>query len=219
MSEGIVLKNHTGTILDYNNAALDVLGISAEQLNGKTSIDPDWHSTRLDGSSFPDNEDPVILALTTAKPQKNVIIGIETKGSEKHWIIINSVPLFLEDEKKASHSVSTFANITKQVMAQQALVQSAKMTSLGEMAGGVAHEINNPLAIIISATGLILNYLSTQPVEIEKAIKMVKKIETTAQRISQIVKGMRIFSRNSASFGSLSIVPCSILPKASRTSG
>jgi len=197
MSEGVVLQDRTGKIVDYNTAALKVLGLTADQLVGKTSMDPDWCSIREDGNIFPGEEHPAMVTLSTSKHQNNVVMGIQTKGNETRWITINSAPIFLDGEKDPSHAVSTFADITNEKVAQQALFQTAKMTSLGEMAGGIAHEINTPLAIILSATHQIETFLGIAPPNIEKSLYKLKKIESTAQRISQIVRGLRTFSRNS----------------------
>lgn len=74
--------------------------------------------------------------------------------------------------------------------------QSAKMATLGEMSGGIAHEINNPLSIIgLSAESIRKMALKGQWDE-NKLLGNVDKIERTVERISKIVKGMRSFSRN-----------------------
>lgn len=73
---------------------------------------------------------------------------------------------------------------------QSKLVNSAKMTALGTMAGGVAHEINNPLAIITGRTHLLREQLQSEACDISKAVESVEKIEKTALRISKIVKGL-----------------------------
>lgn len=80
---------------------------------------------------------------------------------------------------------------------QEALFHSTKMASLGEMAGSIAHEINTPLAIILSAAQQIEKFLEQTEPNIEKSLYKIKKIETTAKRISETVRGLLIFSRNS----------------------
>ncbi len=75
------------------------------------------------------------------------------------------------------------------------LISSSRLASLGEMAAGIAHEINNPLAVIIGRTELILTQIaegSLSEVDIEKALS---KINDMAQRISKIVISMRKVSR------------------------
>jgi C4-dicarboxylate-specific signal transduction histidine kinase len=81
--------------------------------------------------------------------------------------------------------------------AQAVLVNSAKMASLGEMAGGISHEINTPLAVITMRTQQVMLLMSEKDQSShEKALSLVEIIEATAYRISSIVQGMRAFSRS-----------------------
>ena len=80
------------------------------------------------------------------------------------------------------------------------LMQSAKMASLGELAGGIAHEINNPLSIIIGRTQLLKQKLEeAQSGEMDPMAcqQNLEKIEDTAALIAKIVKGLSSFSRKS----------------------
>jgi len=84
----------------------------------------------------------------------------------------------------------------RQLQAQQMQsVQSAKLASLGEMAGGVAHEINNPLQVILSASEFLKDLMTDQNLDREGLIESVHMIANTAQRIDKIVKGLKYFAR------------------------
>lgn len=74
--------------------------------------------------------------------------------------------------------------------------QAAKMAILGEMAGGIAHEINNPLTIISLNTETARKQLMRNPSDFAKIDHHLLKVERTVDRISKIVKGMKAFSRN-----------------------
>lgn len=77
--------------------------------------------------------------------------------------------------------------------AQDSLIQSAKMSALGEMAASIAHEINNPLSIIhFHATNLKESGLPAP------AVELVEKIDATSSRIARIVSGLRAFARGDA---------------------
>lgn len=76
------------------------------------------------------------------------------------------------------------------------MIQTSKMSSLGEMAGGVAHEINNPLAVIVMRVETIKKKLEDGSLDQAQLLDALGKIETTAEKIAQIVKGLRTFSRN-----------------------
>jgi signal transduction histidine kinase len=81
---------------------------------------------------------------------------------------------------------------------QLQLIQSAKMASLGEMAGGVAHEINNPLAIISGYASIIETQLKSPQFDQNIVIKHAAQIQKSVERIGRIVKGLRSFSRETA---------------------
>lgn len=85
----------------------------------------------------------------------------------------------------------------KLIKDQQArMISSAKLSSLGEMASGIAHEINNPLAIIKGKAYHILKKLEAGEVNIEFLSKEISKIEQNSLRIVKIIKGLRTFSRH-----------------------
>lgn len=73
----------------------------------------------------------------------------------------------------------------------------ARLSVLGEMASGVAHEINNPLAVVFGKAALLRTFLEKgQEIDREKLLESLQKIETTAERISKIVKGLGAMARD-----------------------
>lgn len=80
----------------------------------------------------------------------------------------------------------------------RSLVQSSKMAALGEMAGGIAHEVNSPLSIIIGNIDLIKAKLSSDKFDIEKVSTLLDKVEATSFRIARIIQGLLNFSREAS---------------------
>jgi two-component system NtrC family sensor kinase len=76
--------------------------------------------------------------------------------------------------------------------AQKAMMQSAKLVSIGQMAAGIGHEINNPLGNILSLTKLIEREI---PEEETRLRKDVQKVREEADRVSRIVRGILNFAR------------------------
>lgn len=196
MVEGLILQDREKKIIDSNASVYSILGFSANQfITDKSSADG-WRAIHEDGSDFSFEEHPSKKALEIGLIQKNVIMGIEKKLGELKWISLTATPLFLSPENFPSHVVTTFSDITEQKIAQQALMQSAKLSSLGEMAGGIAHEVNTPLAIICLLASRTQKMLKLNPIPTEDINEKLIKIEATGYRISKIVKGLLAFSRN-----------------------
>lgn len=88
-------------------------------------------------------------------------------------------------------------NVLKKLEEQQAMIiQSEKLAALGMMAGGVAHEINNPLTIIQLRTNQLKKGLEKADIDRESFIKALNGIDSTILRISKIVCGLRTFARD-----------------------
>jgi two-component system NtrC family sensor kinase len=74
-------------------------------------------------------------------------------------------------------------------------IETAKMASLGEMAGGIAHEINNPLTVISGSVSLIVRYINKESIDFTRIDKLAEKITFTIKRIENIINGLRTFAR------------------------
>ena len=77
------------------------------------------------------------------------------------------------------------------------LAQSAKMAALGEMAGGIAHEINNPLVILEARASLLKRLIERSDGDPETKLRAVATIRETVARIARIVKSLKTFARES----------------------
>ncbi|MCV6637758.1 PAS domain S-box protein [Candidatus Albibeggiatoa sp. nov. NOAA] len=116
MHDGVVMQNAQGQIITCNQAAEKILGLTAEQMMGRTSVDPRWHTIHRDGTTFSGETHPAMITLRTGQPQNNIIMGVNKPNGQLSWVSINSEPIFLD---KTSHKpdavVSSFSNITQQV--------------------------------------------------------------------------------------------------------
>ncbi|MEC9282297.1 MAG: XylR N-terminal domain-containing protein [Bdellovibrionota bacterium] len=89
---------------------------------------------------------------------------------------------------------------TEQISAQQvSMLETAKLGALGEMAGGIAHEINNPLAIIKTRTEILMNRIEKDEIPKEEVLRFLGNIEQTVERLGSVVRGLKNLSRSSDS--------------------
>lgn len=92
----------------------------------------------------------------------------------------------------------TTSDITKRLEAEQQLVQAGKMTTLGEMATGVAHELNQPLTVIKTASNFFMKKIRKgEKLDEEVLFTMSSEIDRHVDRATKIMNHMREFGRKS----------------------
>lgn len=92
--------------------------------------------------------------------------------------------------------------LEKEVQEERAKsILSSRLASIGEMAAGVAHEINNPLTIINTAVMMLKKLISRKKLSDEILLESLNDIGQTVKRISQIISGLKNLSRDSSGEG------------------
>jgi PAS domain S-box-containing protein len=120
MAQGVVYQNTAGEIISANPAAQRILGLTLDQLQGRTSTDPAWQSIHPDGSDFPGHTHPAMVALLTGQEVRNVMMGICKPGQpDKTWININATPQFEPGQPKPYQVYAIFEDITERVREEQ----------------------------------------------------------------------------------------------------
>ncbi|MBM4274903.1 MAG: PAS domain S-box protein [Deltaproteobacteria bacterium] len=117
---------------------------------------------------------------------KEVLVGRE---DDKRWLHMVKVPVY--DEERITGILTAARDITEIKQYQEKLIQSLKMEQLGKLAGGVAHEINTPLCVILGYAQMLLEDF---PQDTE-SYEYLQLIEKQAQICRRIVGDLLSFSR------------------------
>lgn len=121
MAQGVVYQSADGTITRANPAAQRILGLSLDQMQGRTSMDPGWHTLREDGSDLPGSEHPAMLALRSGEASDGVM-GVFNPGEGSHrWIQVHATPQFPPEGDRPEAVVTTFEDISARRQAEDKL--------------------------------------------------------------------------------------------------
>jgi len=198
---GIVVHDvEKNKVKSYNRAALKFLGLTNDQLLGKSTVEPGWGFIDENGVTLTVDDYPVNLVKRTQRPLLDYIIGIEKHSEpEPTWVIINANPQFdqhgmLREIIVSSMDITELRSTQSQLRKKdQELTRSQKMESIGYLAGGIAHDFNNILSSVLGFSELALD-------EVEKGSTMednLQEIYAGGLRAKDIVNQILAFARQS----------------------
>ncbi len=190
--DGIIASDMTGEILIFNDAACEISGYEVGEVIGKLDI----------RKIYPNDGAKNIMKMLRSDEygEKGALrsfrVEIQKKTGEKIPISLNAAIVYDGDKEVATlgffHDLRETLEIEAELERTNVqLLQAEKMSSIGELAAGVAHQLNNPLGGITLFTQLVMEEY-TLP---EGAVKDLKRILKDAKRCRSIVKELLTFAR------------------------
>ncbi|MEW6416763.1 MAG: ATP-binding protein [Nitrospirota bacterium] len=138
--------------------------------------------------NMPNHPCPVQETLKTGKHCE--VLHTHLKGREASYYRVTAYPV-LDDQGAVTHVIEMARDITKRKKSEDQLYDVQKLVSLGNLAAGVAHELNNPVGIILGFTDLLLE--KSEPGS--KNYEIIKTIERQALNCKRIVENFLSFAR------------------------
>jgi histidine kinase len=178
-----VLDKDTLEVLDCNHSVESVYGLLKKEIIAKF-----FHEF------FSSEEKSKIVKLIKSSSILNQVKQV----NKENKIIYADIWISPSEYEDREVLLVTTSDITKRLEVEQELIQAGKMATLGEMSTGVAHELNQPLSVIKTASDFILKK-TDQKAKIDDAIlhTLLLKINSNVDRASKIIEHMRHFARKS----------------------
>ena len=192
--DGILITDELGTILSLNTAMEKMCGLTREEVIGE-------HTSSFFGGDEALNES---VMEKTAEMYEKGYAFYNSKMKRNDGTIIDvecSCSLIKGDNKNATGAVAIMRDVTERRNMENRLYQSEKLKSLGELAGGVAHDFNNVLAAILGRVQLLKMQFAPPPGIREKRksmldlIKSLDIIERASFDGAETVRRIQEFSR------------------------
>ena len=193
--DGIVVVDMKGNVLIFNEGAEGILGYTAEEAKRERHIIRRIFSPELARELMRRMRSP-----EHGPPGKLNPIRLNFTRKDGHEVPVSFSAAIINEGGEEIASVGIFSDRTERVRlqreledAQRQVVQAEKIASLGRLAAGVAHEINNPLAGILIYAEALLKEIAERPQWRED----LQEIITQTLRCKQIVTRLLEFSRQS----------------------
>ena len=187
---GIVVANQAGKITFANHQAEEVLCLAKDAIAQGTCSVLDWRMSDEEGNPLPGQALPLKNVLESGQPVQDIHHAFDRPGGHRALLSTNATPLF-DAAGKIDGMVITVEDITERLMLEAQLRQSQKMESVGQLAAGVAHDINNILTVIQGHAGLLLNAVPPGA----DSIRSIKQISAAAERAASFIRQLLTFSR------------------------
>ncbi len=192
--DAIVTSNEDGVITDFNPAAEAMFGWSRTEIVGQmmeaTIVPPEFRHAHRTG-----------MHRHKSDAQKRIVrSGLELQGYHRDG---NRFPIELAIAEASIDNTRLFIGYIRDLTdrhrseaellhSREALYQSEKLASLGSLLAGVAHELNNPLAIVVGRAAMLEEKLDGSPL-----LPSVQKLRAAADRCNRIVKTFLAMARQS----------------------
>jgi len=183
-SDAIFTLDRDGVVTSLNSAAVQLWQVSAEKAVGRR-----WETVLpLDGSELVDEEIRRALGGESCALE----VPFRQTESERGVVAMTISPLVEGGETTAVLGIAR--DVTDQRRVQSQLLQAEKMSAIGQLVGGMAHEINNPLASIMVNMELLLGEATDA-----SQLETLQAVKAETDRAAQIVRNLLTYVRRQGS--------------------
>ncbi|MBI2953868.1 MAG: PAS domain S-box protein [Chloroflexi bacterium] len=125
---GIVVIGADARVIEVNDIAQEMFGIPRDQMMGSIPTDSRWSAAmNEDGSPFPAEERPLMVALRTGRIVQGAVVGVPTPGGEIRWLLASAQPIIAQDTGAVMGAVATYVDISERKRAEESMARLASI--------------------------------------------------------------------------------------------
>lgn len=118
---GIVVHRLDTTIVSCNKRAVDLLGLTEDQMSGKEAVDPYWNFIYENGAPVPVEDYPIHRVIRNNTAQRNQVLGVLVPNQQSAWLLVNGFPI-RNKKGEINEIVTSFVDITDRKLAEEKLI-------------------------------------------------------------------------------------------------
>ncbi len=178
LAQGVLYQDIKGKIIHANRAASRILGLTNEELMGRASTDPLWKIIKEDGSTYPTQEHPSLVALNIGKPVYKKTMAIFNPILEQYkWILVDAEPIFINDETRPYRVLTSFSDITIRKNMELELTESqASLSTIIESTFESIWSVDRNYDIIYANKNFLSQYRKAYDVVLKKGKNKLAKL-------------------------------------------
>jgi PAS domain S-box-containing protein len=190
MTDGVLLVDETGQVTSANRAAATILGRPAERL-GQASLPSVLHALRTAdrGEPIGSREPAALVHELRERPGEREVVG-EIDGDERVLALV-AMPV----GGQGNGTLIVLRDVTDRRVSEQRAAQAEKLRALGQLASGVAHDVNNLLAAVLGRAELARLEVERGQIEPARLLEALGQIEQAAEDGARTVRRIQEFAR------------------------
>jgi PAS domain S-box-containing protein len=190
LAEGIVLVDFAGNIVACNDSAALIFRVPKGKILASSLDNPIWRAIREDGTEIHPLDHPLRLCIEKGTSTDLITLGHLNEEGGILWLTANVRPCVKDSKGMVLLAVMSFTDVTEKRNLEEKFLRAQRLESIGILAGGVAHDLNNILAPILLAIPVVRSRVSDP-----QGLMMLDTMEASANRGAQIVRQILTFSR------------------------